>query len=58
MEKMKLEFTIDQVNIILTSLGRMPYESVFTLIADVQTQAQAQIAQKQNAPRDVEPPAK
>jgi hypothetical protein len=57
MEKMKLEFTIDQLNLIVAALGRMPYESVFTIITDIQNQVQTQIAQ-QNDPRDVGPPPK
>jgi hypothetical protein len=57
MEKMKFEFTLDQLNIIMSALGRMPYENVFALIAEVQRQVQPQLPQ-QNVPRDVGPPGK
>lgn len=57
MEKtFKFEFTVDQVNLILASLGRMPYEAVAPMIAEVQKQAQEQI--KENGVRTVGPPPK
>lgn len=37
------EFTVEQTNIIFAALGRMPYESVAGLIAEMQKQAQLQI---------------
>lgn len=37
------EFNIDQTNLILAALGRMPYEAVAPMIAEVQKQAQAQM---------------
>ena len=47
----KLELTVEQVNTILASLGRMPYEAVAALITEVQRQGNSQIdAQK---PADV-----
>lgn len=39
---MKFEFTVQEVNIILASLGKMPYEAVFSLIEKIQTQAKEQ----------------
>lgn len=57
MEKtLKFEFTVEQINLILASLGRMPYESVALMIADIQKQAQEQI--KENGVRTVGPPPK
>lgn len=45
MEKtFKFEFTVEQTNVILAALGRMPYESVVGLIAEIQKQAQSQIS--------------
>lgn len=41
----KFEFTVEQTNVILASLGRMPYDSVAALVAEIQKQAQAQISE-------------
>jgi hypothetical protein len=54
MNKFKFEFTPEQINIIVAALGRMPYETVFALINDIQKQAQDQARISQ--PRDVGPP--
>ena len=54
MEKiLKFEFTVEQTNIVLVALGRMPYEAVALMIAEVQKQAQAQVG---NQPRDMPVP--
>ena len=52
---LKFEFTVEQTNLILAALARMPYEAVAPMIAELQKQAQAQI---DNAPRTVGPPPK
>lgn len=39
----KFEFTLEQTNLIMASLGRMPYESVAQMIAEIQKQAQSQL---------------
>lgn len=39
---MKLDLTIQEANLILASLGKMPYESVFALIEKIQAQAKEQ----------------
>jgi hypothetical protein len=44
---MKLELTLQEVNLILTGLGRLPYESVFELVDKVKSQAVPQINQQQ-----------
>ena len=36
---MKLDLSIQEINLILASLGRMPYESVFGVIEKIQAQA-------------------
>jgi hypothetical protein len=46
---MKFEFTIDEVNVIMASLGKAPYESVFQLVEKIREQAAPQI-QQQSAP--------
>lgn len=37
---MKFDLTVDEANLVLSALGRMPYESVFQLVAKLQEQAQ------------------
>jgi len=43
MNKLKLEFTIDEVNLILEALGQQPFARVYQLIGRVQEQARAQV---------------
>lgn len=43
MQKITLELTVDQVNIILASLGRMPYVEVAAVIEEIRKTAQEQI---------------
>ena len=43
---MKLDLTIQEANLILASLGRMPYETVFGLIEKIQAQAKEQAETK------------
>jgi hypothetical protein len=39
---MKLDLSIQEINIILASLGRMPYEAVFELVEKIRSQAKEQ----------------
>jgi len=39
---MKLDLTIAEINLLLGSLGRMPYEAVFGLVEKIQAQAKDQ----------------
>lgn len=39
----KLELTVDEVNAILASLGKHPFESIFQLVNKIQAQGQAQL---------------
>lgn len=41
-----LDLTIEQVNLILIALSKMPYETVQALIPNVQAQAQSQFDQQ------------
>lgn len=43
---MKLDLTIPEINTILASLGRMPYEAVFGLVEKIQAQAKEQAEAK------------
>ena len=47
---MKLELTIEQINIILNALGNAPYIQVSALIAEIQKQGQEQLSSE--APKD------
>ena len=40
---MKFEFNMEEINIIMASLARMPYEQVFQLIDNIKAQATPQI---------------
>lgn len=48
MSDISLKLNMDQVNIIMASLGRMPYESVFQLINELSQQIQPQIQTQQS----------
>ena len=39
---MKFDLTIEEANIVLAALGRMPYESVWQVVAKIQEQAKDQ----------------
>lgn len=43
MNKINLSLTIEEINQILTALGKQPYEDVFQLIGNIQDQAQTQL---------------
>jgi hypothetical protein len=45
----KIELTLPEINTIMQALGQMPYASVFELVTKIREQAQAQIAQQQEA---------
>ena len=47
---MKLDLTIQEINMILQALGNAPYAQVFELVQKIREQAQAQV----NAPTDEE----
>jgi hypothetical protein len=51
---MKFEFTLDEINIIMASLGKAPYESVFQVIDKIKEQAQPQLAEAQAAQKKTE----
>jgi len=41
---MKLELSLQEVNTVLTGLGRLPYEAVFELVDKIKTQAIPQVS--------------
>lgn len=53
MNKLKLELTIDEINMTLEALGQLPFARVFQLIGTIQEQARAQVeAARQAEGRD------
>ena len=46
---MKLELTINEINLILQALGNAPYAQVFELVEKIRTQAQAQVQSPEQA---------
>lgn len=43
---MKLELSLQEINIILSGLGRLPYENVFELVEKIKSQAIPQLNQQ------------
>ena len=41
--KYNIELTIEQINVVLSALSRMPYDAVFGLIPVIQEQAKRQM---------------
>ncbi len=49
MDKIKIEFTIEDLNSVLDTLAEKPYKSVFKLINSIQSEANKQIQANNNA---------
>jgi len=47
MKKLKLDLTIDEVNLILKALGNLPFSEVFELIGKINEQASEQLNDNQ-----------
>ena len=45
METLRVEMTVDQINLVLEALGDKPFIRVHRLIAQIQAQAKAQLEQ-------------
>ena len=43
MNKLQIDLTVDQTNLVLEALGQLPYHRVASLIASIQQQAQEQL---------------
>ena len=48
-QQVKLELSIKEINVILQSLGQMPFAQVVEVIQKVKTQAESQLQQPQAA---------
>jgi hypothetical protein len=42
-QTIKLEFTLDEVNVILDALGNLPFKTVYGIIGQLQSQARTQL---------------
>lgn len=51
MNTIKLEFTIEETNLILEALGQMPFARVYTIIGRIQEIARKQLAPPQGEDR-------
>lgn len=49
MKEMNFNVTVDEANLILESLGKMPFEKVFALVNKLQEQARNQLKPDENA---------
>ena len=47
-QKVQLELTIDEINLILTALGQLPYVQVVGIVDNICKQAQLQTKQDNN----------
>ena len=45
---MKFDVTLEQANLILQALAKLPFEAVYQLVADLQKQAEAQLKESAN----------
>ena len=50
MQSIQLTLTLDEVNIVLEGLGKLPYAQVYALVAKVQDQATHQLQAEQRSP--------
>lgn len=46
MKEIKLDLTVDEVNVILQALGELPFKQVYPLVNKIQEQAAAQLEEK------------
>ena len=46
----KLDLTIEEANLVLAALGRLPYDQVFKIVENIQRQAQEQLNNTQHTP--------
>lgn len=49
-QKLKFELTLDDANIILLALGKMPYETVESLVVDFKGQGESQLESPEQTP--------
>jgi hypothetical protein len=47
-QKIKLELTIDEINVVLNALGQMPYVQVVNILNNISRQAESQFKSKED----------
>lgn len=47
-QKIQLELTIDEINVILNALGQMPYVQVVSILNNISKQAESQFKSKED----------
>jgi len=52
---MNLDLSLEEVNIILSALGKAPYEAVFEVVNKIKSQALPQLKQKTSEQPEVKP---
>lgn len=57
MENITLQLSLDEVNVVLNSLGHLPYAQVFSLVHKIQQQAAAQLPANGNGQAVAQPKA-
>ena len=57
MQQVKLELSIEDVNMILEALGNLPFARVYALVGKVQEQAAQQIKSERASKQDAASPA-
>lgn len=58
MDSYQIFLTLDEINLVLTGLGKLPAEQVYDLIGSVRSQAQAQMQPAETAVQDEAPKPK
>lgn len=53
MQKIRLELTLDQVNLIIQALGDLPFKEVYELIGAINAQASKQLSSNSSEEEDL-----
>ena len=53
----KLELEVQEVNLVLRSLGKHPFDEIAALIGKIKQQGEAQLAEQEKAAAEAEPVA-
>ena len=53
----KLELEVQEVNLVLRSLGKHPFDEIASLISKIKQQGEAQLAEQEKAEADAAPAA-
>ena len=52
MDKVTLSLSINEINVVLSALGKAPYEAVFQLVEEINRQVVPQLQNVQQAPSE------